>query len=228
LSYHIAQRIIFPALFFPLLGGREIYGVENVPATGGAVVAPNHVSYLDPPIVAACLPRPTYFMAKRELFEVPFLGWFIHTHRAFPVERGTADTAALRHAIDVVRQGQLLIIFPEGTRSQDGTIGEGELGCALVAGRACVPIIPCAVVGTDRMLPRGARFLRRARIYVAFGEPVSVMPDDQGRLTRAQLRAATEVLMSRLQALHQNLLLRREERERSRKKQHDVRPTKPP
>jgi 1-acyl-sn-glycerol-3-phosphate acyltransferase len=194
---------------FPLLGGREVWGVENVPRTGGAVIAPNHASYLDPPLVAACLPRSTYFMAKQELFEVPLLGWLIYHLGAFPVQRGTADRLAIRYAVELLKAGELLIVFPEGTRSADGRIGEGELGPALMAGRAGVPIVPTAILGTERALPRGAKCLRRARIYVAFGEPLTVLPDCSGRLARPVLEAATTELMRRIRALHEMLRARR-------------------
>ncbi len=200
----------------PLLGGKEVYGKENVPLEGGAIVAPNHVSYVDPPLVAACLPRRTYFMAKRELFELPILGRFMHDNYAFPVERRGSDLVALRHAVEVLKAGELLLIFPEGTRSEDGEIGPGELGCALVAGRAGVPIVPCAVVGTERILPRGAKMLHRGRLYCAFGEPLRVERDAEGRLSREVLQAATDTLMERLRTLRQQMLAVREERERAR------------
>ncbi len=210
--YRIGHRFVFPYIIFPLLGGREVYGVENVPSDGGAVIAPNHVSYMDPPLVAACLPRRTYFMAKRELFEPLLFGELIYSLYAFPVERGSGDRAALRRAIDLVRAGELVIIFPEGTRSRDGTIGEGQLGPAIVAGRAGRPIVPCAILGTDRMLPPGAKFIRRARFYIAFGEPVWVGDGNQ-RLSRDVLQAATDELMRRIREMHAELKRRRGDQE---------------
>lgn len=216
-TYTVAKRLMRWFLF-PLLGGAEVHGVENVPAEGGAVIAPNHVSYLDPPFLAGFLPRRTYFMAKRELFEMPLLGWFFHRNLGFPVERGASDRAALQHGVGVLRQGELLAIFPEGTRTSDGRIGPGELGCALVAGRAGVPIIPCAIVGTDRILPRDARRPSRGRLYCAFGEPVRVEPDASGRFSRPALQHATDVLMARIGALHAEMLALREAREGKRRR----------
>jgi len=196
----------------PLLGGLEVAGVENIPREGGAVIAPNHNSHLDPPYVGAALPRPTYFMAKRELFEVPIFGWLIYNVFAYPVERGTPDRFAIRKAIELVSAGHLLLIFPEGTRSPDGTIQEGELGPAMVAGRAGVPIIPCAVSGTRRILPPGAKWPRRARTYVAFGEGVWVEAKGDERLARSALETATRELMARIRALHAELEAKRRDR----------------
>lgn len=196
----------------PLLGGLEVSGIENVPREGGAIIAPNHNSHLDPPYVGAALRRPTYFMAKRELFEVPIFGWLIYNVFAYPVERGTPDRFAIRKAIELVSAGHLVLIFPEGTRSPDGTIQEGELGPAMVAARAGVPIIPCAVSGTRRILPPGAKWPRRARTYVAFGEPVHVKTESNDRLTRSILEAATAELMQRLKALHAELEAKRQDR----------------
>ena len=206
--YRIGHGFVFPYIIFPLLGGREVFGVENIPTDGGAVIAPNHVSYMDPPLVAACLPRRTYFMAKRELFEPPLFGELIYTLYAFPVERGSGDRAALRRAIDLVKAGELVIIFPEGTRSRDGTVGEGQLGPAIVAGRAGRPIVPCAILGTDKMLPPGAKLLRRARFYISFGEPVWVGGEDE-RLSRDVLQTATDELMRRIREMHNELKQRR-------------------
>jgi len=189
----------------PLLGGLEVSGLENVPREGGAIIAPNHNSHLDPPYVGAALSRPTYFMAKRELFEVPVFGWLIYNVFAYPVERGTPDRFAIRKAIELVSAGHLVLIFPEGTRSPDGTIQEGELGPAMVAARGGVPIIPCAVSGPLRVLPPGAKWPRRSRVRIAFGEPVWVEAVGDAPPSRDALQAATDQLMDRLRALHAEL-----------------------
>lgn len=154
-----------------MLGGFHVTGLENVPEVGGAVIASNHLSFLDPPVVGSALPRRTYYFAKSELF-VPVFGWIIRKCYAFPVERGGADTRALKHAIELLRAGELLTMFPEGTRSTDGEVHEFDLGAALAAARAGVPIVPCALTGTDDVLPVGARRLHRGRIDVSFGPAI--------------------------------------------------------
>jgi 1-acyl-sn-glycerol-3-phosphate acyltransferase len=202
------KDLIFRWILLPLTGGCSIYGAENLPRTGGAVLASNHVSFADPPWIGACVHRRVYAMAKRELFEAPIFGWIIHSVFAFPVDRSIADHVALRHGIDLVSRGELLLIFPEGGRSPDGEVQKGSIAPAMVAGRVGVPILPVAIVGTDRVLPRGAKFLHHHRTAIAFGEPMTVTPDAAGRLTRAVLDAATTELMDRIRALRAFLLER--------------------
>lgn len=155
-----------------LLGGWRVEGVENVPDEGGAVIASNHLSHLDPPVVGSAMPRRTYYFAKSELFSSPVFGFIIRKCYAFPANRGAADTRALKNAIELLKAGELLTMFPEGTRSLTGELGEFDLGAALAASRAGVPIVPCSLTGTNVVLPRGAKFLKRGKVAVSFGEPI--------------------------------------------------------
>ncbi len=173
-----------------MLGGWLVVGHEHVPEEGGAVIASNHLSFLDPPAVGVAMRRRTYYFAKSELF-VPVFGWIIRKCYAFPVERGSADTRALKEAIKLLKGGELLTMFPEGTRSRDGEVHEFDLGAALVASRAGVPVIPCALTGTDVVMPLGARCFRRGKVAVSFGEPIDTLQhgpkpgkEDLQRITR--------------------------------------------
>jgi 1-acyl-sn-glycerol-3-phosphate acyltransferase len=168
--YHFAMW--FVPLLCRICGGHRVVGAENVPDEGGAVIASNHLSHLDPPVVGTAMPRRTYYFAAAYLFNNPIFGFIIRKCYAFPVKRGAADTRALKNAIEVLKAGELLTMFPEGTRSRTGELGEFDLGAALAASRAGVPIVPCAVTGTNDILPRGASFLRRGRVAVSFGEPI--------------------------------------------------------
>jgi len=167
--YRFAQW--FLPRWWRLNGGYEVFGEEHVPEEGGAIVASNHLSFLDPPVVGCAMRRRTYYFAKAELF-VPVFGALIRKVYAFPVKRGGADTGATKEAIRLLRGGELMVMFPEGTRSRDGKLQELNLGAALLASRAGVPILPTAVYGTDRVLPVGARFFRRGRMAVSFGPPI--------------------------------------------------------
>jgi 1-acyl-sn-glycerol-3-phosphate acyltransferase len=140
----------------------RIIGEERVPRTGPLIVAANHVSLLDPPVLGAALPRAIYFMAKSELFENPAFGAFIRQLHAFPVERAKGDLTAIRRAVEVLRTGAALGIFPEGGRNREGH-NRIHSGVALLASLTGAPILPTYVDGTKK--PFG-------RISVVFGEPI--------------------------------------------------------
>lgn len=169
LHYTFAQEAVRAGL--EVNGGWQVNGNENVPTEGGAIVASNHLSFLDPPALGAALPRRTYFFAKSELF-VPFFGFLIRKCYAFPVERGGADMGATREAIRLLRAGEFMVMFPEGTRSRDGELQELNLGAVLLASRAGVPVLPAAIRGTDEVFPIGAKCLFPASVCVSFGEPI--------------------------------------------------------
>ena len=187
-------RIFLPKIW-RLFGGWRVEGQEHIPARGPAVVAPNHVSYFDPLAVGASLPRRTYYFAKKELFAIPVFGWIIRKCYAFPVDREASDHTAFRHAIRLLHGGELLVVFPEGRRSENGTLEVGGTGAALIASRAGVPIIPCSLWGTDDVLPRGARFLHTGLVQVRFGAPISLDEYDSRRLNKQQLQQATAQVM---------------------------------
>ncbi|HET7266462.1 MAG TPA: lysophospholipid acyltransferase family protein [bacterium] len=167
-------RIILGVLF-----GFRVDGREHEPAAGPVVVVSNHLSDLDPLVVGAALRRRVAFMAKHELFRVPGVRWWITKCGAFPVRRGTADRHALRTALEILQNGGVLVMFPEGTRGRDRALREPEPGAALLARRTGAALLPVAVLGTDVVLPRDAHRLRRARIAVRIGPPLYVTPPAQ-------------------------------------------------
>jgi 1-acyl-sn-glycerol-3-phosphate acyltransferase len=157
------------------------------------ILAANHQSFLDPPFVAACLPRETSFMARRSLFEIPLLGPIIVACNAFPIERNTGDVRGVKNAIDRLRSGSALLLFPEGTRSRDGRIGPLKGGIRLLAERAGVPVVPVLVDGAFKVWPKGRPFPRLAgRVWVRFGKPVSTEGSDEE--FAARLRSAFETI----------------------------------
>jgi 1-acyl-sn-glycerol-3-phosphate acyltransferase len=160
-------------LFFALMGGRTIYGAENIPDVGGAIIASNHASMTDPPLVPSCIDRPIRVMAKEELFKVPFIGFILTKVQSFPVKRGTADRNALRTAIKHLDEGHLVLIFPEGERGPGGDqLLPAQRGLSMIAAKANAPIIPAYAKNTDKMLPKGASFPRRIHTSVTFGKPI--------------------------------------------------------
>ncbi len=187
--YRFAQWII-PRIV-TVRGGWQVRGVEYVPDEGGALIAANHLSHLDPPVVGSAIPRRTYYFAAAYLFKNPIFGFIIRRCYAFPVRRGAADRAALKAAIELLELGELLTMFPEGTRSRTGELGEFDLGAALAASRAHVPIVPCAISGTELALPRDAKSIKRTKIAVSFAKPVDTLQFGE-KPRKEDLRALTE------------------------------------
>jgi 1-acyl-sn-glycerol-3-phosphate acyltransferase len=141
----------------------RILGEEHVPRTGPLIVAANHVSNLDPPVLGAAIPRPIYYMAKAELFRIPVLGPLIGQLRAFPVDRAKGDVSAIRRAVEVLKMGAAVGIFPEGGRNREGH-NRIHSGVALLASLTGAPVLPVYIDGTK------GRF---SRITVVFGEPMA-------------------------------------------------------
>jgi 1-acyl-sn-glycerol-3-phosphate acyltransferase len=176
------------------------WGAGNVPRQGGVLLASNHQSFTDPAIVGTAVTRPLYFMARRSLFDVPIFGRLIRAVNAFPVERGSADLAAIRAAIGVLANGRVLVVFPEGTRTPDGSVKEFKPGFAMLAARARVPIVPVAIDGAFEAWPRHQPLPWFHRVRVAYGEPVAAPADERGAC-----RAAAELVQQRVAALQQEL-----------------------
>ncbi|MHB9003873.1 MAG: lysophospholipid acyltransferase family protein [Coriobacteriia bacterium] len=170
----------------------RLIGAENIPS-GGAVLSGNHVSYADPVLLWCAAPRPLHFMAKSELWQTGWLGWVLTRVWAFPVRRGEADRASIQTATELLKRGELVGIFPEGTRNQEG-MGEAQQGAAFIAMRADAPIVPIGIDGTDRIKPKGRTMMRFPRVTMAIGEPVCAVDfTDLGRKQRVE--AMTERVM---------------------------------
>ncbi len=163
---------VFVRLIIPLLGGLTVRGAENIPKTGPIILAPNHRAYLDPPYLSLVTTRQLHLMAKDGLFRIPVFGPYIKAMGAFPVKRGSADRGALKQAMAELKAGRVMGIFPEGTRAEPGTLLAGEKGFALVAKQTGVPIVPIALEGTDKVLPKHGG-LRRAHVRATVGKPMT-------------------------------------------------------
>lgn len=173
-------------------------GAENVPAEGPLVVACNHVSYLDPPLLGTWFPRVIHFMAKRELFEVPVFGTLIRAVHAFPVNREGGDVSAVRRALHVLKAGGCVGIFPEGRRNIDGE-AQARNGAVLLATMAHCPVIPAALIGTRA----AAKRLRASRVELRIGHPLTFQGSER-KPTKLELTAWTEELALRIADLMEN------------------------
>jgi 1-acyl-sn-glycerol-3-phosphate acyltransferase len=151
-----------------LIGRLHVYGADRMPPTGGLVVAANHFSWVDPPVLGAASPRNLYFMAKAEALGVSGFGEFVRSFGAFPVRRGESDREAVRTMRQIVRDGHALGLFVEGTRQLSGVPGRAQPGAAMVAINEEVPVIPVAIHGSHGWRPWNLR-----AVSVAWGEPMT-------------------------------------------------------
>ena len=197
--------IILWGLVFRRYCRLRVQGREHIPPHGPAVITANQLSMLDPFLVGYTLgsPHPIAFMAKQELFRVPVVGFALIQWSAFPVDRARKDTGALRTALTVLKAGEILGMFPEGTRSTTGELQELRTGALRLAIRTRAPLIPVGIEGTDRSLPRHGRIPRPARITVTYGAPMDLHELYARRPTDADIEHCAEDLRLRLEALHQ-------------------------
>jgi 1-acyl-sn-glycerol-3-phosphate acyltransferase len=192
---------VFFWILFHTLWPLKIQGVKNVPKKGSAVIVCNHLSMIDPFVVGFAANRMVNFMAKEELFRTPVVGFLIRKVGAFPVDRARRDPASMRIALSVLKENELLGMFPEGTRSTSGEMLELRAGAARLASRTRTPIIPAAVINTDKGLPPG-KFLRPARIGVKFGEPFELTELYEKPKDDEALERALATLKEKIEALH--------------------------
>ena len=170
----------------------RVTGLEHLPKSGPVLIAGNHTGFLDGPVVFVLLPRPSAFLVKSELYDTAFRR-VLEFARQIPVRRGTPDRTALRRALDVLRAGGVLGVFPEGTRGE-GRLESVQHGIGYLALRAGCPVVPVVCVGTAEALPKGRRLPRwRAPVTVAFGPAFEVSVDGDPRARRTVGEAAEQI-----------------------------------
>jgi 1-acyl-sn-glycerol-3-phosphate acyltransferase len=179
----------------------SVDGAERVPARGACVVAANHVSYLDPVVLAMACPRPVRFLVDRGQYVRPLVHWIAVRTGAIPVENAPSDLGSLRRTLAALRDGSVVGIFPEGGRSDDGSLKPGRPGAALLALRAGVPLIPAAIVGAYEAYGRHHRFPRPRPVRVRFGAALDLPAGWQGPAAKHHAAEATALLMERIAAL---------------------------
>jgi len=173
-------------------------GKDKIPRKGGMIIAANHRSYLDPIALALLVPRRMNFMAKEELFHNPIFGYLITKLGAFPLKRGKLDKIAYKKAFQVLKEGKILALFPEGTRSYSGQLGKLREGPVRMALYSQVPLIPVVIKGTEKVLPRGAKFIRWGKIRIKVGEPLffSQFPEKKKEKIKILLKKLRESMIA--------------------------------
>ncbi len=181
----------------------EVIGLENVPATGGYVLAPGaHRSILDTPLVSMAGPRVLRYMGAENYFAIPGFGFFLRSMGGFPVERSMTDRMALRLSEEVLRNGEPLAVFPEGTRQEGPIVQPLKEGAAFLAARAEVPIVPVGIGGAERAMPKGAKWVKPTKVVLVIGEPIAAPTRLDGkRVKLSAVKELSEELRERLQEL---------------------------
>ena len=203
---YVAMRMLMRFLTNTfLLGLFRVVGVENVARSGPLIICPNHSANLDPPLVPAFVPRDdTWNMAKSDYFRGGFIKWLFESYHAFPVVRHSADRTALRRSFELLKEGQALIMYPEGTRVEAGVLAAPEPGAGFIAQKAACPVLPVGLTGTRECLPKGSRWPRRVPVTITFGKPFVVLEKraDGTRIPRED--AADAIMLAIAELLPEN------------------------
>ena len=190
--YVIARFICF--VFFKICFRLKIFGRENFPKKGPLIVASNHVSFFDPIIAGVGAPRSLYFLARDSLFKVKLFSKILYSVNAFPIKREKRDINAFRMSLDKLSQGKAIFIFPEGTRSKDGSLQRPKYGIGFLEAKSGASIVPCYIKGSDRALPRDAIFPRFRQIAVYYGKPVKFDKNISGDKKEQYMYIAEQVM----------------------------------
>jgi 1-acyl-sn-glycerol-3-phosphate acyltransferase len=166
--YYIACLII--KLILRIFWRFKRIGAEHIPRSGGVIIASNHAAYVDPPFLGAVTPRELFYLAKAELFSNALFGWLIGKYNAIPVTRGAFDRKAISRAVELLREGKALLLFPEGTRNREEKFLEPKLGVGKIALEAGVPIIPAYIHNSGNLF---STFIRRKRLVIGFDKPIN-------------------------------------------------------
>lgn len=180
----------------------RVHGAERIPRTGGCVIAANHVSFLDPPVVGCTVSgRPVRFMARDTLLRSRLMGWLLPRVFVIPISREKGDVGALKKGLQALKAGHCLGLFPEGTRSPDGNLQGAKGGIGFLLSKANVPVVPVYISGTFRAYPKGAKWIRPSKIDAYVGQPI--LPEELANLgsDRDAFDKIGRLVMSRIAAL---------------------------
>jgi len=194
--------IIFKFIFwvlFKIIFRLKVIGKENLPKTGPYIIACNHTSLLDPPAVGVSVPMSVYYMGKKGIFRNKVAAWLLRSWHVFPVDQKRADLASIKKAMKVLDDGNGLIVFPEGTRSRDGEIGEVTNGVGFFAAKSNASIIPAFIKGSFEAWRPGARFLKPKQVVLRFGVPID--PKDYMSGNKGDYDRITDEVMNRIRSL---------------------------
>ena len=171
--FYTLSKIIAGAFF----NYRVIYP-ERMIESGPVILAVNHQSYFDPPLAGICSRRAVYYLARKTLFKIPLLGRLLPDFNVIPVDRGGNDMSALKTIIRLLRRGNGVVLFPEGTRSVDGSLQKGQSGIGLIIAKTKAPVLPMRVFGAHEAFPKNSKKIQLGQITMVIGEPLYFSKQD--------------------------------------------------
>lgn len=187
-------KVIF-ILLFKICFRIRAFGSKDFPKTGPVIIASNHTSFLDPIIVGISVHRQLYFLARQSLFKVKILGKILPLVNTLPLKREAVDVGAFKIALDKLKEGKVISIFPEGTRTKDGNLQKPRYGIGFLKEISGAKIVPCYIKGSREVLPRGARLPRFSKISVYIGRPLNFkLKDFNGTRKERYMKIAMETM----------------------------------
>ena len=195
----------FYRLVFRLYLRWEVYGLENIPRTGGAILAANHTSALDPPLAGTALDRKIWYLGRRDLVKNRLVDFFLSAQHLIPIARGRPDIKAIRRIIELIQSGEIVLMFPEGTRSTDGRLGPGKEGVGMFVAKARADVIPCYISGAWLALPKGKIFVRPRKVRVAYGPLIRFEEMKGFPSNRDGYRRISDLVLQRIAVLKRSL-----------------------
>lgn len=199
-SYWLSYRIfgLLARAFF----NHRVIGRENLSLPGGAMIAGNHASFVDPPFIGIAFDEQIYYLARKTLFDHPIAGAILRSWNAIPVDQERPDVTSLKTVIRRLREGKKVLVFPEGERSFDGKFLPGLPGIGLIAAKSGVPVVPVRLFGTHDALPRGGKMIHPAEITLVCGKPWICDPSSYGCEGKDLYQRISDDIMQQISALH--------------------------
>ncbi|GJM45278.1 MAG: 1-acyl-sn-glycerol-3-phosphate acyltransferase [Gemmatimonadota bacterium] len=199
LWYRFCRDLVFG--LSRLAWGLRVVGRDNLPTEGPVIIACNHISLLDPPVLGSSIPRESGFVAKRDLFANPGMARLLGSLNSIPIDRSRLSMETMDLLAEFLRSGRALVFFPEGTRSRSGTLRAGKVGIGVLLQKCPVPVVPAYIEGTNAPF---RNLFRRGRVRVAFGPPFALPRDDSSSSDRrAHARHVAETVMARIRELQE-------------------------
>ena len=195
--FHYLSKEVYEAFF-----RGEVVGTENFPTSGPFLIASNHASHLDPPIVGSQITRQMRFFARKTLWNSRLSSWWLDKVETIPVDRDSGDVGAIRRVLQALQEDRAVVLFPEGTRSEDGHLQKPKAGVGLMACKAGAAVVPCRVFGSFEAFGKGAKFPRFGTpVTVVFGPPITAAEYDLPGTGKERYQIASQRIMDRIAAL---------------------------